>query len=388
MSIQTILQDLKTIKKIRSLPITTHRIIAEAIISSATETTTTLPSLLSTLTPNTVKLILSDPSINTHKCVSLLNVISQNQPLVPFKIEIEHYATVICRAIKSRRIVSKMFNLMLKVYSDTAKFAEALETFSYMRNNGIEVYERTCFVYLIALMRSEQLGLCLSFFYKMMESGIHVSVYTLTVVVDGLCKNGEIKSARELVQEAMCKDVKPNVITFNTLIYACCRRWNFQELDLVLVLMEKGGVEFNLETYKFLIDGFLSGGKVGDAERMIMEMYDKDLNVEIHLWNSIVLKYCKLGKMESAFQVFDKMIERSVHPNAETYRITGEFDDAVGLLKTMEKKGLFGDVQLYNKVITGLCESNRSEEATTLLSFVVKCGATPEFFINLIKDPK
>ncbi|KAI7743374.1 hypothetical protein M8C21_003557 [Ambrosia artemisiifolia] len=452
MSIQTILQDLKTIKKIINHPITTlthHRKITDVIIS-ATQTTTTI---FSTLTPNTVNLILTDPNINTHKTLSLFNIILKNQSLLPFKIHIEHYATVICRLIQSRsfleannlldslanhqnlryyvsvpanqcfhsRNVSKMFNLMLKVYSDTRKFDAGLETFDYMRDNGIEISERMCLVYLIGLMRSQEFGLCLGFLCKMMDSGVvNVSVYTLTVVVDGLCKNGEIKSARELVERGMCRGVGPNVVTFNTLVDACCRRWDFEELDLVLVLMKKGGVEFNLDTYRFLIDGFLSGGKVEDAERVIVEMCDKDLSVEIHLWNAIVRKYCKLGKMESAFKVFDKMIERGASANVETYRILvsgicgigemeaakqlaeklqrkdidlgrdvfdelvngcckkGEFDDVVGLLSTMEKKGLFGDVRLYNMVIAGLCESHRVEEATRLLSFVVKCGANPD----------
>ncbi|XP_023753083.1 pentatricopeptide repeat-containing protein At2g28050 [Lactuca sativa] len=448
-------------KKIDNLPSTSqvaYLKIAEVIISSATQISTatkTTAAILSTLTPNIVRLVLSNRRIKTGRCLSFFNIISENQSLIPFKIETEHYLTLICRTIKSFKfedaetlinslanegnlrhpfsnvvsfaesqcldpgILSKMFNLMLKVYTDSGKFVAAYETFSYMRNNAIAIDERTCFIYLIALLRCEHLVSGLVFFYKMVESGIDVSVYSLTVVVDRLCKNGEIKKARELI-EAVCKNIEPNVITFNTLVDACCKRWNFKELDLVLLLMEKTGVELNLETHKFLVDGYLSSGKLGDAEKTIMKMHDKDLSVEIYLWNSIIFKYCKLRRMESAFQVFDKMLQRGVVPNAETFRIMvsgicgigemeaakklankmqrkeielghdvfddlingcckkGMLDDAVGLLSMMEKKGLFGDARLYNMVIVGLCELDRVEEASRLLSIVVKCGATPE----------
>jgi len=448
-------------KKIDNLPSTTQTAylkIAEVIISPTTQistTTKTTAAILSTLTPTIVNLVLSNRRIKTGRCFSFFNIISENQSLVPFKIQIEHYLTLISRAIKSFKfedaerlltslsnegnlrypfsdvvsfaesqcldsgLLSKMFNLMLKVNSDRGKFIVAFETFNYMRNHGIAIDERTCCIYLMALLRCQHLVLGLVFFYNMVESGIDVSVYSLTVMVDGLCKSGEIKRARELV-EAVCKNIEPNVITFNTLVDACCKRWNFKELDLVLISMKKTGVELNSETHKFLIDGYLSSGNLVDAERTIMKMHDKDLNVEVYLWNSIILKYCKLGIMESAFQVFDKMLQRGVVPNAETFRIMvsgicgigemeaakklankmqrkeielghdvfddlingcckkGMLDDAVGLLSMMEKKGLFGDARLYNMVIVGLCELDRVEEASRLLSIVVKCGATPE----------
>ncbi|KAL4576977.1 hypothetical protein LXL04_013078 [Taraxacum kok-saghyz] len=448
-------------EKIANIPSTnqtTYRKIADVIISSATQTSTatkTAAAILATLTPTIFQSVLSNRRIRTGRCLSFFNIISENQFSIPFKIETEHYLTLICRTIKSfkfedtetlinslvhegnlkypfsnvlsfaesqcldPKILSKMFNLILTGYSDIGKFFAAFETFNYMRNNRIVIDERTCTIYLITLFRYQRLELGLVLFYKMLESGIDVSVYSLTIVVDGLCKNGDIKKARQLI-EAVCNNIEPNVITFNTLIDACCKRWNFEELDLVLTLMEKTGVELNLETYKFLIDGYLSSGKLSNAESTIMNMHDKDLKVEIYLWNSIIFKYCRLRKMESAFQVFDKMLQRGVVPNPETFRIMvsgicgigemeaakelaskmqrkeielghdvfddlingcckkGMVDDAVGLLSMMEKKGLFGDVRLYNMVIVGLCELNRVKEATRLLSIVVKCGATPE----------
>ena len=109
----------------------------------------------------------------------------------------------------------------------------------------------------------------------MVESGIEVSVYSLSVVVDGLCWSGEVKRGRELVEEMIGRGIKPNVVTFNVMLNACAKRWNFEELELVLLLMEKEGVAFSDHTYKVLIDGFTSSGKIDEAKKLVLEMHDK-----------------------------------------------------------------------------------------------------------------
>ena len=142
--------------------------------------------------------------------------------------------------------MAKFFNLMLKVYSDNGEFGEVSKTFDYMKNNGIKIDERTCTVHLIALKGADELGLALDFFYQMVETGLEISVYSLTAVVDGLCRNGDMKKGREMVEEMAGRGIKANVITYNTLIDSCVKRWDFEELDLVLGLMEIGGVGFNV----------------------------------------------------------------------------------------------------------------------------------------------
>ena len=100
-------------------------------------------------------------------------------------------------------------------------------------------------------------------------------MYSLTVVVDGLCWSGEGKRGRELVEEMIGRGIKPNVVTFNVMLNACAKRWNFEELELVLLLMEKEGVAFSDHTYKVLIDGFTSSGKIDEAKKLVLEMHDK-----------------------------------------------------------------------------------------------------------------
>ena len=109
----------------------------------------------------------------------------------------------------------------------------------------------------------------------MVESGIEVSVYSLSVVVDGLCWSGEVKRGRELVEEMIGRGIKPNVVTFSVMVNACAKRWNFEELELVLLLIEKEGMALSDHTYKVLMDRFTSSGKIDEAKKLVLEMHDK-----------------------------------------------------------------------------------------------------------------
>lgn len=461
MSLQKLLQNLNTVKRCHNLPnfCIHHRAkIGDAIINtvlSAHHTNT----LLSKLTPNLVQLIISDPHLKTPKCIEFLSFLIKNQSLMSFDLNFDAHLTLVCRLVKAKefvdaeallgalsnlenfrytvlasfienhdvslKIASKVFNWLLKAYSDSREFGKALEIFDYMRNNGIEINERTCTIHLIELMKCDQCSLGLKFFYWMVESGIEVSVFSLTVLVDGLCKCGEVKRARELVEEMASKGIKPNIITFNTLVNACTKRWKFEELHNVLVLMQCECVDFVDDTYRFLIDGFSSSGRMGDAERMIWEMHEKSFKVDTYLYNLIINGHCRLGNVEKAFSLASVMNERNICLNMDTYwglfsglcKIgqldavnelvdvmqskgfelnqvmldtlidcyleEGVIEEAVSLLGFMEKKGFVPDLSVYEKVIGGLCKLNRTEEARLKLTTLIKRGVSKEELISI-----
>ncbi|CAN7051224.1 unnamed protein product, partial [Brassica rapa subsp. trilocularis] len=184
-----------------------------------------------------------------------------------------------------KKVVARLFNSMITVYSDSG---------------------------------SDEVELANDFFRLMVASELGVvSVYSLTVVVSALCCNGEIKRGRELVEEV--ENIKPNIVTFKSMIDCCVKRWNFEELGLVLELMEEKNVSLDLDAYKILIDGFASYGKVEEAERLVSTMHDKQLKVETYLYNLIINGYARVGLVEKAFEIHSAMCSRGVASNKDTY---------------------------------------------------------------------
>ncbi|XWS43573.1 hypothetical protein CRYUN_Cryun16bG0115900 [Craigia yunnanensis] len=71
-------------------------------------------------------------------------------------------------------------------------FEEANGAFDYMERMGFKIDERSCILYLIALKKCGKGDSLLGFFRRMIESGVEFSVYSMRIVIDGLCNRGEI----------------------------------------------------------------------------------------------------------------------------------------------------------------------------------------------------
>ncbi|CAI0452861.1 unnamed protein product [Linum tenue] len=91
-----------------------------------------------------------------------------------------------------------------------------------------------------------------------------------------------------------------------------------QEMKL-LALMKNQETPCDERTYKILIDGYVSCGKLEEAETMVLERHDKGFGGDSHLWNLVITRYCRQGLVDRAALLFDKMTLRDVTSSAATY---------------------------------------------------------------------
>ncbi|KAL1209525.1 Pentatricopeptide repeat-containing protein [Cardamine amara subsp. amara] len=462
MTLQSFSKTLKTAKQ--TYPFSIYKLLLCS--SSINQTHDSPKTQLSDLNLSTFRRILSDPDIKSCKCISLFTFILESPSLFSFKPDLRAHLSLTYRVLSERKfsvaqellkpvaiddiirypfgtivssfvdecgceakVVARFFNSMIMVYSDNGKFDEVVEVFEYMKNNEIKIDEKTCTLHLLNLKRCDQMELANEFFRSMVESGRDVvSVYSLTVVVSALCYNGEIKRGRELVEEMiLVKGIKPNIVTFKSMIDSCVKRWDFDELDLVFKLMESESVKLDLDTYKVLIDGFTSYGKIEEAERLIETMHDEKLRVETYLYNLIMNGYFRFGLVEKAFELHSKMSSRGVTPNKDMYWVlmnglwkagkvceamrlldelrvnefeideamyitlvkgcygAGMIDKCLELVAEMIRKGFIPDATVFERLADALFEVNR-KEAEMMITFVVKSGVKPKYCSDLVHN--
>ncbi|KAG2327404.1 hypothetical protein Bca4012_036405 [Brassica carinata] len=455
MTLQSFLKTLKTTK--RTYPSSIYNLL---ICSSSTTQSLGSPEKpVSDLSLSTLRRIVSDPDIKSRKCVSFFRFILENPSLFSFRPDLGTHLSLSLRVLSERKfsvarellrpvvvrypfrdiasgvlderggcfeakVVARFFNSMIMVYSDSGRYDEAVEVFECMKNNEIKIDEKTLTLHLLNLRRSGETELANGFFRLMVASKLDVvTVYSLTVVVSALCCDGEIKRARELVEEV---ETKPNIVTFKSMIDCCVKRWNFEELELVLELMEKESVVLDLDTYKILIDGFTSYGKIEEAEKLVSAMHDKQLKVETYLYNLIINGYSRFGLVEKAFEIHSEMSSRGVVSDKDTYwglmnglckagkacealrlldelRVNefevdeamyttliegcygaGMIDNAMEVVAEMVREGYIPDGTVFERLADALFEVNR-EEAGMMITFVVKSGIKPSSCNDVIK---
>ncbi|KAM3309382.1 hypothetical protein P3S67_011126 [Capsicum chacoense] len=52
----------------------------------------------------------------------------------------------------------------------------------------------------------------------MVNLNIYPDVCTFNMVIDGLCKEGKVEDAEEVMEHMIKKDVEPDIITFNAIM--------------------------------------------------------------------------------------------------------------------------------------------------------------------------
>lgn len=185
--------------------------------------------------------------------------------------------------------------------------------------------------------------------------------------------------ARELVEEMSGKGVKPNIITFNTLVDGCTRRWDLLELDSVLNLMEKERIPHNDTTFKLLIEGYSGSSEVERAEKLLFEMHEKGFEVESYLYYTVISGCCRLGNVSHGLSLFKEMQEREISPIIDIYLClinalcsVGEMGMVKELVHEMQNEGGELDEVLLNVLANGYCKAEMVDELAEIQCMIEK----------------
>ncbi|KRG90304.1 hypothetical protein GLYMA_20G081700v4, partial [Glycine max] len=282
--------------------------------------------------------------------------------------------------------VETLCDMLFRVCADNRMFRDALKVFDYVMEKGLVV------------------ELCVRFFRRMVESGrVDIGVQSLTIVVDVLCRRGEVGRAKELMNEMAARGVVPTVFTYNTLLNACVVRKDREGVDEILGLMEREGVVASLVTYTILIEWYASSERIGEAEKVYEEMCERNVEMDVYVYTSMISWNCRAGNVRRASALFDEMICRGIAGQMEAAEILleemqckgvdlnvvifntmmdgyckrGMMDEAFRLQDIMERKGFEADVFTYNILASGLCKLHRYEEAKRVLNVMVEKGVAP-----------
>ncbi|CAM8999212.1 unnamed protein product [Rhodiola kirilowii] len=186
--------------------------------------------------------------------------------------------------ISYRRNAHKVFDMLFRVYAESKMFDKRVEGFDYMVENGTEIDERACMVLLLALKRADQVDMSLKLFRRMVDANVPITVYSMTIAVEGLCRKGETDPARVLINEMSCLGFKANAYSYNTLVCAYIEKGDFVGVDVMLKLMKRAsalfdemvgkGLEPTATALGALINGACKAGQVEAADARVEDEAD------------------------------------------------------------------------------------------------------------------
>ncbi|XP_008230940.1 PREDICTED: pentatricopeptide repeat-containing protein At2g13600-like [Prunus mume] len=207
------------------------------------------------------------------------------------------------------------------------------------------------------------------------------NVVSWTAATNGLVQNGLNAEALKLFLKLLDSGVRPNDVTFTSVLRACA---GFGEIGLgmsVLGLIVKTGFEHNISVSNSLITLCLKMGEKALARRIFDQMEKKD----VVSWTAILDMYVGMGDLREARRIFDEMPERnevSWSAMIARYSQSGHPEEALKLFLQMSRNGFVPNRSCLAIILSALATLEDLRVGMNIHAHVVKIGYEKDVFIS------
>lgn len=286
---------------------------------------------------------------------------------------------------------------------------KALEFYYWVETQfGFEHNERTCRDMAVVLVKGNRLKALWDFLKDMSNkgSGGLVTTQSITCLMKCLGEEGLVTEALAAFYRMKQFHCKPDVYAYNTIIYALCRIGNFKKARFLLEQMELPGFRCPPDTftYTILIGSYCRYGletgcrkatrrRLWEANHMFRNMLFRGFVPDVVTYNALINGCCKTYRIERALELFKDMNKRECAPNRVTYdsfiryyAAVNEIDKAVDMLRKMQTMNHgVATSSSYTPIIHALCEAGRAIEARDFFVELVDGGSIPrEYTYKLV----
>lgn len=221
---------------------------------------------------------------------------------------------------------SRVYTTLMKGYMNAGRVEDVVAMLRAMRREGEtspasrpdHVTYTTVISTLVAAGDMERARAVLE---EMGQAGVAASRVTYNVLIKGYCQQLQAGKAKELLAVDMAEaGIQPDVVTYNTLIDGCVLTDDSAGAVALFNEMRERGIAPSAVSYTTLMKAFAASGQPKLAHKVFDEM-EKDPRVAVDraAWNMLVEAYCRLGLLESAKKVVERMKARGVQPDVATY---------------------------------------------------------------------
>ncbi|GAA0184332.1 hypothetical protein LIER_31620 [Lithospermum erythrorhizon] len=180
----------------------------------------------------------------------------------------------------------------------------------------------------------------------MRVEGLKPNVVSYGTVINGYCKHKKVDFAWQIFEEMPHKGLKPDVCVYNAMIQGLFSVGRSSHALKIFTDMKNVGLVPDSYTYGIVLDGLLENEKFEDATLFYHEVDSKRLAFHLPFYNKFLHFLCNHNNLGYAFSIFNSLPAKGLHPDCKSYNIIicgclkhGSKSDVMILLKEMAKRG-------------------------------------------------
>ncbi|KAJ7550444.1 hypothetical protein O6H91_07G101600 [Diphasiastrum complanatum] len=196
-------------------------------------------------------------------------------------------------------------------------------------------------------------------------------VVSWTVMIVGYGKFGQSEKALDLYRQMQLEQVKPDAVTFVSVLNACANTAALEEGRLVHAQIIQYGCEADIRVRNCLIDMYAKCGSIEDS----CKVFNDGFTTDVISWTAMIGGYVKCGQEQKALKFYQQMLLESVEPvNLTFVGVLSACSNVAALkegrhvhAKVMET-GCVSDVAIANCLIDMYSKSGCIEDACRIFN--------------------
>eukprot|EP00347_Sterkiella_histriomuscorum_P013026 403366299 len=271
---------------------------------------------------------------------------------------------------------SVTYGILIKAYGSANQLDNAFFVFKKMKDNCLIPNSVTYGCLIDACVKNNQIERAMEVFETMKRDGVQLNTIIFTTLIKGFAKSFKLDQALEVYQIMKMDDkIKPNNVTFNSLIDCCIRCNSIKKAMEIFEEMKQpiSHTKPDLITYSTMIKGFCREKNIQQALIMLNDMEKNNIMADEVLYNSLLDGCCKANEIEMALKVYKNMEILKIKPSNVTYsiliKIYGKqrnLPKALGVLEEMKKDGIRPGLIVYTCLLQTCIKSRQLKTAEQL----------------------
>lgn len=281
------------------------------------------------------------------------------------KLDLE-FGRWVCQYIKRNKIhlTLTLSNVMLDMYVKNGSLEDARKLFDKMEDK--DDFSWTTMI--DGYAKGGDFDAARSIFYAMPRP----EIAAWNVLISAYEQNGKPKEALAIFHELqLSKTAKPDEVTLLSTLSACSQLGAIDIGGWIHVYIKKQGIKLNGHLTTALIDMY---SKCGDLEKALDIFYSAEVR-DVFVWSAMIAGLAMHGRGRAAIDLFVKMQESKVMPNAVTFTNllsacshTGLVDEGRTFFNQMESVyGVVPGTKHYTCMVDILGRAGHLEEAVELI---------------------
>ena len=272
------------------------------------------------------------------------------------------YVWVNPRSPRAKQLRKKSYDAR---YTSLVKIANSLDSCNpterdvseVLKGLGDKVLEQDAVIVLNNMVSSQTAPLVLKYFQHKIRLNREVILYNVTLKVFRKCK--DLHGAEKLLDEMLERGVKPDNVTFSTII-SCARMCSLPNKAVEwFERMPAFGCEPDEVTYSAMIDAY---GRAGNID-MALSLYDR---ARTEKWRIDTVTFATLIKM---------------------YGVAGNYDGCLNVYEEMKVLSVKPNLVIYNTLLDAMGRAKRPWQAKSIYKEMTTNGFSPSWatYASLIR---